>query len=180
MKGQLLSSPSLVGNTTWVSSTTLGWRFDSGKTSLPHSMGKALEDWATWELIKDLGILIHPSSLGYSLSSASFFIRRIFSGLFGVGVVFFQIGQSALSWLLGGVRVWELSMTYPCEKPPPFSLSTQGCCFAKRKPTRHLLAISNIPVGMRALYEGLVTRSVPSAQRLRRHLSQEIRKSIFL
>ena len=106
------------------------------------------------------------------LQSTSF-IGRIFFGLSVVGMALFQTGQWALSWPLGGIRVWKLSSTYPDEKSSSFSLLTH-------KPTRNLLAIPNIPVGMGALYEGPMTRLVPPAHGLRRHLSQEIKKIINL
>ena len=69
----------------------------------------------------------------------------------------FQTVQSALGWSLRGVRVWKFSRAYLSEKPPPFSLPTQGCCFATRKPKLHLLAIPSIPMGIRALYVDLMT-----------------------
>ena len=75
------------------------------------------------------------------------------------------------SWRLEGVRIWKFSRTYPGEKPPLLSVLTHGCCQATSKPTRHLLAISNFLVRIRALDNVPMTRSVPPAQELRHHLS---------
>ena len=94
------------------------------------------------------------------------FIGRIFFGLSGVGVALSQTGWSDLDWPIRGVRIWKLSRTYPSDKPPLFSLPMQRYCFATRNPTRHLLTIPNIPVGMKFVYEGPMTSSAPHVQKL--------------
>ena len=88
------------------------------------------------------------------------------------GVALFQTEQSVLDWPLEGVRFWKLSRTYPDEESPSLSVLMQGCCFTTHNPTRHLLAISNIPFGMGVLYEGQMTLSVSPAQGLHRHFSK--------
>ena len=116
-----------------------------------------LKDGATWELIRGLGYSGLSSPPCCSLSSANHLYRGFSQGMYEVGVPLFHTERSALSWLLEGVRVWKLSKTYPGEKPSSLSLPTQGCCFVKCKPTKHLLTIPNIPERMRALYERLMT-----------------------
>ena len=51
-----------------------------GQPLLLHSMGRA-KDWATWELIRGLGILVHPSPPVQAYLWTTSFIGRIFSGL---------------------------------------------------------------------------------------------------
>ena len=68
----------------------------SGTTSLPHSMGKAAKNWGIWELIRDLGILVHSSPPGLAYLQLTSFIWRIFFGLPWVGVALFQTEQSTL------------------------------------------------------------------------------------
>ena len=138
--------------------------------SLPYSMSNAAKDGIPDSKSGVWSILVHPSPPGCSLSSANLLYREVFSSLLEVGVALFQAGQSTLGWLLGDVKDWKLSMTYPGENPSPFSLSTKGCCFATLRPTRHLLTIPNISVGMGALYEGLMASLVPPTQELRLHL----------
>ena len=142
--------------------------------SLPHSMDKTEKDGATWELIRGFKYSGKPFPPGCILSSANLLYREDFpQSTHGVDVTLLQTGQSALGWLLEGVRVWKLNRTYHGEKPSSLSLPTEGCWFALCNLTQHLLAIPNILVEMRSLYEGPMTRTVPPAQRLRRHLSQE-------
>ena len=125
------------------------------------------------------------SSLSFwlSLSSANLLYRGFSPVYPRVKVALFPTGQSALGWLLEDVRVWKLNRKYPSEKSFPFSLPTQGCYLSTLKPSRHLLATLNIPVGMEALYEGTMTHSFQPAQKLWCHLSQNsiniILKSIY-
>ena len=110
-----------------------------------------------------------------SLSSANLFYREDFPSLHTRGrhgLDSIQGGQSEY-WRLEGVRIWKLIRTYPDEKPPSLSVPKQGICLSTRKPTRYFLAMSNIPVGIRVLYEDLIALSVPPAQKLRRHHSQD-------
>ena len=113
-------------------------------------------DGGTWDQIRGLGILVHPSLPSWAYLLPTSFIGRIFPSLHSWGrrdLGLVQGSQSA-SWWLEGVRIWKLSWTYPGEKPPQFSLSTQKWCLATRNPT--------IPVEIRAIYEGPMARSVPS------------------
>ena len=88
---------------------------------------------------------------GCSLSSVNLLYREDFLWSVLSIMILFQSGQSALCWLLKGVRIWKLNRKYPGEKLPSLSLPTQGCCFATHKPTRHLLTIPNIPAGCEPL-----------------------------
>ena len=112
--------------------------------SLPYSMSKATKDESTWELIQGWGILAHLSSPCCSRFSANLLYRRDLASNRG----------SALGYSLGGVRVWKLSRTHPDEKPPPFTLPTHRCHLIMRKPTWHLLVVTDILVRVRAPYEG--------------------------
>ena len=90
---------------------------------------------------------------GCILSSANLLYGRIFLfGLSWIGIALVKAEQSALGWPLECVRAWKLSRMYPGEKPLPFSLPTQKCCFATHEPTLYLLAILNISVGTGAFY----------------------------
>ena len=89
------------------------------------------EEWSYLRANPDLGIFwFIPPLLAVAYLQPTSFIGRIFSGLSRVDVALFQKEQSALGWPIGGFRVWKLSKMYHGEKPPPFSLPTQGCFFS--------------------------------------------------
>ena len=60
-RGRLLSSPLLAGSQTWVSSTTSDRRLAFGESLYYSVQWVESKDGATWELIRGLGILVHPS-----------------------------------------------------------------------------------------------------------------------
>ena len=126
-----------------------------------------------WELILGLGYFGSFLLSWLGLSSANLLYREDFLLSVRSRSDLVSSRWSALGLPLGSVRVRKLRRTYPGEKPPSFSLSTQGCCLATCKPTRNLLVIPNIPIRMGILYDGPITRSVPLVQELRRHLSQD-------
>ena len=113
------------------------------------------KDESTWELIRGLGILVHPSPPVQAYLWTTSFIGRI-------SLVYTQgrhdLSSSGVyrtkSWRLEGVRIWKLSRTYPGEKPPSLSVLTHGCSLITRKPTRHLLTMPYILVRIGAPYEG--------------------------
>ena len=71
LRWQLLSSPSLAGIQTLVSNTTRGRRLTFRDSLYYPIQCVESKDGATWELIRGLGILVHPSPPGGSLSSTN-------------------------------------------------------------------------------------------------------------
>ena len=131
-------------------------------------MGKPESWFGVW------GILVHPSSPYFSLSSANLLYREDILRSVWSRRGRFQAGRSALGWSLRGVSVWKLNKTYSGEKPPSFSLLTHRCSLVMCKPSRNLLLIHNISVGWEP-----ITRSddlfSPPAQGLQRHLFKKIK-----
>ena len=117
--------------------------------SLLHSMGKAVKDEDTWELIR--GLRYSGSSLPswLSLYPANLLYRVYFLSLHTWGRCDLGSIQGCqfCCLRLEGVRFWKLTRTYPDKKPPSLSVLTLGWCYDTHKPTQHLLAIPNIPVG---------------------------------
>ena len=118
-------------------------------------------------------ILVHSSPPGCSLSLANLLYRENFlqSVLSKRGLV--SDRAVSFGWLLRGVRVWKLSRTYQVRNYLHSLFPTQRCCFTTRNPTRHLLAIPNIPVGMVVLYMGQMASSVLPSQEVQRHLFKD-------
>ena len=126
----------------------------SGDNPLTPFNGWGTEDGITWELIRNLGILVHLSPPGWAYLQQTSFIGRIFLSLhtWGRRDISSIQGSQSEHWRLDGVRIWKLNRTYSGKKQPSLSVPTQVWCLVTSKHTRHLLAIPNIPVGMGALY----------------------------
>ena len=87
----------------------------------------------TWELILVWVFWFIPPDWAYLQPTS--FIGRIFPvWIHGVGVILFPKGQSALSWLLEGVRAWKLRRIYPGEKPLSFSYSRKDVVLPRSSP----------------------------------------------
>ena len=98
-------------------------------------------------------ILVHPSPPGGSLSSTNLLYRENF-----LWSVWIRLGLSlgkVVSGILTARRCygWKLSRTYPVEIPPPYFVLTHRSSLATRKPTRLLLATSNILVRIESPYK---------------------------
>ena len=131
-------------------------------------------DEATWVLIRGLGYsgLSLPSWL--SLSSANLLHREDFFSLHTYGRHCLDSGQGSQLQLTASrcegmktqqdVSWWETTFTLWTHVQ---KLSSHAY------PTLHLLAIPNILMRIRSLYEGSMARLVPPAQKLLSHLSQE-------
>ena len=152
--GWLLPSPSLAGSQTWVSSTISVRSLTFGRQPLlPHSMGRE-QGWGHLRATLRFGVywfipLLLSKPIFDNLLYREDFHRSTQGryDLSSCGVVRLE------SWRLEGVRIWKLSRTYHCEKPPSLSVLTHRCSLATRKPTQHLLAIPYILVSIRAPYE---------------------------
>ena len=90
-RGWLLSSPSLACSQTWISSTTHGRRLTfEGQPLLLHSMGRE-QGWDHLRANQGFGVFwFIPPLLVIAYLPPTSFIRRIFSGLFGVGLAWVQ------------------------------------------------------------------------------------------
>ena len=97
-----------------VSSVVEGWY--SGDSHYYSIQWVESKDWATWELIWGLGILVHPFPPVQAYLWATSFIERIFSSLHTESAwpKFMRVVRPK-SWRLEGVRIWKLSRTYPGE-----------------------------------------------------------------
>ena len=136
-----------------VSSSTVVNGLSFGAVALLYSKGSA-QGWGLLRASSGFGeSLVYPSPPDDSLSPANLLYREDFpKSTHGVGVTLIQDKVVNATWQLDGVRIWKLSRAYPDEKPPSFSVLTHKHSLAKRKPTRHLLAMPCILVRIRAPY----------------------------
>ena len=95
---QLLSSPSLAGSQTWVSSTTRGRRLIFGDSFYYPIQWVENKDGATWELLRDLGYSGSSLPSCPNLSLDNFLYREDFPwSAHRVGVTWVQAGFIGLS-----------------------------------------------------------------------------------
>ena len=145
-----------------VTSSTVVNGLSFGAVALSYSKGSA-QGWGYLRALSGVwGILAHPSPSGWAYLQPTSFIGRIFLSLYTWGRrdLCSVRGRRDLCSVRGSrirqlddVRIWKLSRTYPGEKPPSLSVLTHRPSLAKRKPTRHLLAMPWILVRIGAPYE---------------------------